>query len=130
MRPPRARTTLTPRSRPAAGGKISLCSPDHISLLVHRTFNVSVPRHHIPTDDYEFEWGVAPNDPDFAAEDDATTTAAPPEDEPAEPPELDAHKSDRWVRRDGGALLGDATGHIEFTVIGCGACSWGRVPDD
>ena len=99
-----------------AEGKISICSPDHISLLVHRTFNVSIPRHHIPTDIFEFEWGQAPNDPEYGAEDDATT-AAPAEDE--EPQELDATKSDRWVRRDNGELLGDGTGHLEFTVIGC-----------
>ena len=46
-------------------GKINLCSPDHISLLVHRTFNVSIPRHHITTDSYEFEYGPAENDPEF-----------------------------------------------------------------
>ncbi|KZW00259.1 hypothetical protein EXIGLDRAFT_711428 [Exidia glandulosa HHB12029] len=103
-------------------GKISLCSPDHVSLLVHRTFNVSIPRHHIPTDDYEFMWGAAPNDPEFGleAEDDATTTAAAPaedDDEPAEV-DVDASKNDRWIRRDNGELLGDETGHLEFTVIG------------
>ncbi|KAF7298268.1 BTB domain-containing protein [Mycena chlorophos] len=38
-------------------GKISLCSPDHISLLVHRTFNVSIPRQHIPP-----EWTFEPAD--------------------------------------------------------------------
>ena len=44
---------------------MNLCSPDHVSLLVHRTFNVSIPRHHIPSDHWEFEYGPAENDPEF-----------------------------------------------------------------
>jgi hypothetical protein len=46
-------------------GKINLCSPDHISLLIHRTFNVSILRHHLPFEEYEFEYGPAENDPEF-----------------------------------------------------------------
>ena len=43
---------------PYAAGRIKLCSPDHIAILIHRTFNVSIPRHHIPTDNWEFEYGT------------------------------------------------------------------------
>ena len=46
-------------------GRINLHSPDHVSLLVHRTFNVSIPREHIPSSHWEFQHGAAENDPEF-----------------------------------------------------------------
>ncbi|KAH7108247.1 hypothetical protein BKA62DRAFT_15551 [Auriculariales sp. MPI-PUGE-AT-0066] len=97
-------------------GKISLCSPDHISLLVHKTFNVSIPRHHIPTDDYDFEWGQAANDPLVAEgqDGDADAPAVIDDDDTV----LDMSKSDRWVHRITGELIGSESGHLEFTVIG------------
>ncbi|TFK75278.1 hypothetical protein BDN72DRAFT_509171 [Pluteus cervinus] len=87
-------------------GKINLCSPDHISLLVHRTFNVSIPRHHIPTDKWAFEYGPAENDPEFGSG--AQTN-------------LDQEKSDdsgRWLHRLTAEPLGGQDGYIEFTVVG------------
>ncbi|KAF8894143.1 hypothetical protein BD779DRAFT_1505440 [Infundibulicybe gibba] len=55
----------SPRVGMTLAGKINLCSPDHISLLLHRTFNISIPRHHIPEDRWEFIYGPAENDPEF-----------------------------------------------------------------
>ncbi|KAJ7072417.1 hypothetical protein C8F01DRAFT_1103938 [Mycena amicta] len=52
-------TVWSPRVRMKLTGKISLCSPDHVSLLLHRTFNVSIPRKHIPS-----EWVFEPGDQD------------------------------------------------------------------
>ena len=49
---------------PYAAGRIKLCSPDHIAILIHRTFNVSIPRHHIPTDNWEFEYGALEEEED------------------------------------------------------------------
>ncbi|KAG7446366.1 uncharacterized protein BT62DRAFT_114992 [Guyanagaster necrorhizus] len=92
-------------------GRINLCSPDHISLLVHRTFNVSVPRHHIPSEDWEFEYGPAENDPQFgpdAVEKDATSPTA----------EKSAGEGGRWTHKLTGDLIGGKSGHLEFTVIG------------
>ena len=93
-------------------GRVNLCSPDHLSLLMHETFNVAIPRHHIPTDDWEFEYGPAENDPEFGA----TTNQ-----------EFDSHEhgdvetsaeSGRWVHKTSGELLGGNSGLLEFTVIG------------
>lgn len=96
-------------------GKVNLCSPDHISLLLHRTFNVSIPRHHIPTDNWEFEYGPAANDPEFGVgTSEMEGTSA---DGPATNPET-AEGSGKWTHKVAGALLGGTDGYLEFTVIG------------
>ena len=89
---------------------MNVCSPDHISLLVHRTFNVSIPRHHIPTDSWEFEYGPAENDPEYGAtaEDGEGSGNAGAESE----------DSGRWVHKLTGDKLGGRDGYLEFTVIG------------
>ncbi|TFY65227.1 hypothetical protein EVJ58_g2109 [Rhodofomes roseus] len=93
-------------------GKVNLCSPDHVALLVHRTFNVSIPRHHIPTDQWEFEYGPAENDPEFGAE-------------PAQDAINDTNggaasmdSGGRWVHSTTMSKLGEEDGFIEFTVVG------------
>ncbi|KAG1874667.1 hypothetical protein DFJ58DRAFT_758165 [Suillus subalutaceus] len=88
-------------------GKIILYSPDHVSLLLHRTFNVSIPRHHIPQDVWEFEYGPAENDPEYGE-------GAVEKVEGEAVPEA----SGQWVHRVTGTKLGGADGHLEFTVIG------------
>ncbi|EEB96532.1 hypothetical protein MPER_04321 [Moniliophthora perniciosa FA553] len=105
-------TVWRPRVGMKLEGKINLCSPDHISLLVHKTFNVSIPRHHIPTDSYVFEYGPAENDPEYGAG--------------AQDDEGDAGKTDegggggggRWIHHLTSSTLGAPDGTLEFTVIG------------
>lgn len=80
--------------------KISLSSPDHISLLVHRTFNASIPKHHIQTDQFEFEYGPLENDPEFA------------------PKEGETVSTGRWVHKLTNDPLGGKDGFLEFAVIG------------
>lgn len=101
-------------------GRVNLCSPDHVSLLVHRTFNVSIPRHHIPTDHWEFEYGPAENDPEFGPH-------AVPEDGDDAMNEGDNAKGEdtheiegggRWVHKVTGDRLGGPDRQLEFTVIG------------
>ncbi|KAF7376075.1 DNA-directed RNA polymerase I subunit rpa43 [Mycena sanguinolenta] len=92
-------------------GKINLCSPDHISLLLHRTFNVSIPRHHIPTDEWEFEH--APADADAAEANAASGDEAEPPNESEENEE-----EGRWVHKITGKRLGGKDGYLEFAVIG------------
>lgn len=92
-------------------GKVNLCSPDHVALLVHRTFNVSIPRHHIPTDQWEFEYGPADNDPEFGV--DAPQDDANPDGGPA-----NMERGGRWVHGITAATLGGDDGYIEFTVVG------------
>lgn len=119
-------------NRHCAVGRINLCSPDHISLLMHRTFNVSVPRHHIPQDQWTFEYGPAENDPEFGEGRDPDTGgeskgAAGQEgdvemNDSTEPKDFgetrEAEGSGRWVHHLTGSRLGDPDGYVEFTVIG------------
>lgn len=105
-------------------GKVILYSPDHVSLLVHRTFNVSIPRHHIPQDVWEFEYGPAENDPEYGAgaveasvdnEGDAATKGDG--GEKAEDGAVE-DASGQWIHRVTGTKLGGADGYLEFTVVG------------
>jgi DNA-directed RNA polymerase I subunit RPA43 len=93
-------------------GRVTLCSPDHVSLLVHRTFNVSIPRHHIPTDHWEFEYGPAENDPEFGNVDDDATADVQGDD--AQPTD----QRGRWVHRITGDRLGGKDRCLRFTVVG------------
>jgi len=98
-------------------GRVTLCSPDHVSLLVHRTFNVSIPRHHIPTDQWEFEYDPAENDPEFGdvENDDADIDAT------ADVQGDEAQATDqrgRWVHKVTGDRLGGRHRWLEFTVVG------------
>jgi hypothetical protein len=97
-------------------GRVTLSSPDHVSLLVHRTFNVSIPRHHIPTDQWEFEYGPAENDPEFGGVDDEMdvdiTTDVHGDDVQA------ADQRGRWVHKVTGDRLGGKDRWLQFTVVG------------
>ncbi|KAL1707493.1 hypothetical protein EV121DRAFT_199156 [Schizophyllum commune] len=92
-------------------GKINLSSPDHISLLLHRTFNVSIPRRHIPEGQWEFEYGAAEIDPEFGP---AAADAEVDEDE--KPVESDT--GGRWVHHLTREPLGGDAKYLSFTVIG------------
>ena len=88
-------------------GKINLCSPDHIALLLHRTFNVSIPRHHIPADTWQFEHGPAENDPEYG-----------PHVSHSDRNEVDGQGC--WRHRTTGVVLGGSDGYLRFTVVGYG----------
>ncbi|KAF8919949.1 hypothetical protein CPB85DRAFT_1557272 [Mucidula mucida] len=95
-------------------GRISVCSPDHISILVQRTFNVSIPRHHIPSD-WEFEYGPADNDPEFGLD------VAQDEDSPenVQGDQEAEHNGGRWVHKTTREPMGkDTARYLQFTVIG------------
>jgi hypothetical protein len=94
-------------------GRINLSSPDHVSLLVHRTFNVSIPRQHLPFDEYEFEYGLEENDPEFGNRIDSEALPLAPGDEPG------VRDPGRWVHQRTGFPLGGVERTIEFTIIGC-----------
>ena len=112
-----------------AAGKVNLCSPDHVSLLVHNVFNASIPRHHIPSESWEFEYGPADNDPEVAVEAAATKEGSKDGDvemaegtaqtqhEP-EHPESSTSSGGRWVHSLTGDMIGGKSGYVEFTVIG------------
>ncbi|KAJ7084306.1 hypothetical protein B0H15DRAFT_939956 [Mycena belliarum] len=100
-------TVWSPRVRMRLAGKINLCSPDHISLLLHKTFNVSIPRHHIPTDEWEFE--PAPAEAELPEDTD--------EDDDA-PAKEAGERTGAWVHKLTGTTLGGENGYLEFVVIG------------
>ncbi|KAF9531585.1 hypothetical protein CPB83DRAFT_867962 [Crepidotus variabilis] len=97
-------TVWSPKIGYTLAGKINLSSPDHVALLVHKTFNVSIPRRHIPVDTWEFEQGPAENDPEFGNKD--------------EQEEDENSTSGRWVHKLTGEPLGGRNSSLEFTVIG------------
>ncbi|KEP49662.1 Rpb7p/Rpc25p/MJ0397 family SHS2 protein [Rhizoctonia solani 123E] len=83
-------------------GRISLHATDHIGLLIHRTFNASIDRAHIPGDgEWEYVHGPVANDPEINSEERQ-------EDE----------ESGRWINSQTGETLGGESGLVEFTVIG------------
>ncbi|KAH9034890.1 hypothetical protein EDB85DRAFT_1945969 [Lactarius pseudohatsudake] len=100
----------------ALDGRVTLSSPDHISLLVHRTFNVSIPRHHIPTDQWVFEYGPVEDNPEFRGTDDVMdvdiTTDAHGDDVQA------ADQRGHWVHKVTGDRLGGKDRWLQFTVVG------------
>jgi DNA-directed RNA polymerase I subunit RPA43 len=82
-------------------------------LLVHRTFNVSIPRHHIPIDTWEFEYGPAENDPEFSP------NSVPEVTGDKEGSEYNgAESGGRWIDKSTGEKIGSITGFLEFTVVG------------
>lgn len=107
-------------------GKVSLASPDHLGLILHSTFNASIPRQHIRTDEWEFEYGPAENDPEFGQSvswktDEQTVI---PDGEHAEvegEAEAEAEEpqqTGKWIRITDGESIGGEEGLVEFTVIG------------
>lgn len=97
-------------------GRVTLCSPDHVSLLVHRTFNVSIPRHHIPTDQWEFEYGPAENDPEFGNVEDEDAGAT--EDVQGDDEQATTDQRGRWVHKITDDRLGGKDRWLHFTVVG------------
>ena len=101
-------------------GRVTLCSPDHVSLLLHRTFNVSIPRHHIPEDQWEFEYGPAENDPEFGNLDDDYMDVDAREDaqEADDDAQATTYQRGRWVHKITGDRLGGKDRWLHFTVVG------------
>ena len=101
-------------------GRVNLSSPDHISLLVHRTFNVSIPRHHIPSHIWEFEYGPAEEIPAEEKPEEVEGKEEKDEVEDAEEKdeETEQVETGRWVNKSTREPLGGSSRIVEFTVIG------------
>lgn len=76
-------------------GTINLQSRDHIGVLLHGTFNASIPSDLIPKDRYR--WKDRPKHEIEAAVDSSTAQG-------------------QWITRDGNEPLGGSTGQITFSV--------------
>ena len=70
---------------------VSLCSPDHIGLLVHKTFNATIPRSAIPNNKWKFE-----HEP--AAESLNNTADSPPNEIEQAPEIIQSHGS--WMHNE------------------------------
>lgn len=87
---------------------------------------MSIPRHHILTDHWEFEYGPAENDPEYGPD---ATEAQGGEPKPVSDPENvddvaeEAHNNvegeGKWIHKITGDKIGGPDGVLEFTVIGC-----------
>ena len=84
---------------------------------MHRIFNASIPRHHIPSDQWEFEYGPAENDPEFSNVEiddmDVDTTAEAQKDDTQA-----TDRRGRWVHQVTGDRLGGKHRWLQFTVVG------------
>jgi DNA-directed RNA polymerase I subunit RPA43 len=66
------------------------------------------------TDEWEFEYGPAENDPEFAPAVQGEADETPKEKQL----ETNGHSSGKWVHKTTGDNLGGPSGRLEFTVIG------------
>ena len=73
------------------GGKVTLCSPDHISLLVHHTFNVTIPREYIDRQTFKY------------ASDSATDSSG--------------SGGGRWIHTSSTQVLAELNREVDFTVM-------------
>jgi DNA-directed RNA polymerase I subunit RPA43 len=117
---------FTPDLYPSAA-RVNLFSPDHISFLIHRTFNISIPRNHIPLDKYYFEDYVHFG---TRAGSNNATSASQNEMDVDETPETihgqfaientleDAESLGKWLVVSNGERIGGEGGFVEFTIIG------------
>ncbi|TIA88056.1 hypothetical protein E3P99_02810 [Wallemia hederae] len=72
-------------------GKVTLCSPDHISLLVHHTFNVTIPREYIDRQTFKY------------ASDSATDSSG--------------SGGGRWIHTSSTQVLAELNREVDFTVM-------------
>lgn len=84
-------------------GSHSISSSSHISLILYKTFNVSIPIDRIPLDKYTFDESM-------------TFSGGGDDDSDSDSEDEEEHSSGRWKDAQGN-VLGDA-GDIEFTVTG------------
>ncbi|KAG8972688.1 hypothetical protein FRB90_010167 [Tulasnella sp. 427] len=116
----------SPRVGMRLTGQVILFSPDHIALLVNRTFNVSIPARHIPEDEYEFDYqsnehdglvngvGSANGQPQGGVSE--TKGDETQQDSVMDDPQIDA--MGQWVNRTTHERVGGPNLTVEFTVVG------------
>lgn len=117
---------LTEKS-PAPAGTHSLSSASHISLILYKTFNVSIPLEHIPLDEYEFDEDVPASEireVDGQELDSDEEESSDEEDDDEDGEDEDAAikaeviETGRWRNKKTGKLLGAGGEEITFTVTG------------
>ncbi|CDZ96800.1 DNA-dependent RNA polymerase I [Phaffia rhodozyma] len=121
-----------PKTGQTLEGTHSISSPSHISLLIHKTFNVSIPMHHIPSDEYYFDPSLADTPPTPEPEpilEETDETMAEGEQDGQTQVEEDVAQAKgkakeviqfstgRWRSRVTGKILGEDDEKVKFTVI-------------
>ncbi|KAG8746350.1 hypothetical protein FRC10_005339 [Ceratobasidium sp. 414] len=96
---------------------------NHIGLLVHRTFNASIDRAHIPDNgEWEYVHGPIANDPElgefFKAETLIMLRVNTRRLNQGAEEGQDNEESGRWVHAETGETLGGKSGLVEFTIVG------------
>ncbi|KAJ9118558.1 hypothetical protein QFC22_003778 [Naganishia vaughanmartiniae] len=107
-------------------GSHSLSSASHISLILYKTFNVSIPIHNIPLDEYEFDEDVSAaeiRETDGEVLDSDEEESSDEEDDDDDSEVIAAAKEEiietgRWRNKRTGKLLGAGGEEIAFTVTG------------
>ncbi len=93
-------------------GTHSLSSPSHISLLLYKTFNISIPISHIPLEHYEFNASLPSSKREFSPfSDDVDDSDSERETEDGE------EEMGRWVDKRTGRVVGDDDEGVLFTVV-------------
>ncbi|KAG8863451.1 hypothetical protein FRB96_008191 [Tulasnella sp. 330] len=135
-------TVWSPKIGMTLVGRVNLFSPDHISLLIHRTFNISIPRSHIPDSQYVFEYGSKDwNKDDYDKHITKSSASSSSYIDPDHRINLDDKeygvKRERvepwvveentermvesvghWVTRATGEKIGGPNGTVQFTIVG------------
>jgi DNA-directed RNA polymerase I subunit RPA43 len=100
-----------------AVGTHSLSSPSHISLLLYKTFNVSIPISHIPTERYEFDHSIATKPARSGTPSTVDSADSDSELEDEEEGGEHAQEVGRWVDKSTGKVLGEDDEGVMFTVV-------------
>lgn len=99
----------SPKVGQSLAGTHSISSDTHISLILYKTFNVSIPIDRIPHDKYRFDKSIRSSS-------DSDEESSDSEDEDDEE-SVHEHSSGRWVEISSGKVLGDGE-DVVFTVTG------------
>ncbi|KAI5450491.1 hypothetical protein NCC49_002948 [Naganishia albida] len=107
-------------------GTHSLSSASHISLILYKTFNVSIPLEHIPLDEYEFDEDVPASEIrevdgqvlDSDEEESSDEEDADEEEDDVAVGKAEVIETGRWRNKKTGKLLGAGGEEIAFTVTG------------
>lgn len=138
--------TKADRSLGSTVGSSKLCTPSHISLLLHNLFNATIPSSHIPEDTWRFDpdfpvpeaiqlrqklvWPVAAAEFSDAAEEEKEGSDEEDEEKDEEEMDVDEVKVEDeeeeqyrergwWCHRITNEPLGGTSGRIPFTIVGC-----------
>lgn len=107
-------------------GTHSLSSPSHLSLLVHQTFNVSIPLNHIPQSEYTFDRSMSSKEEEeeeveaamLGSDAEGEREGDDEHEDASEKKEKKIASEGRWKSTVTGRAIGAEGSPVEFTVVG------------